>query len=212
MDSEGLVSERKELWLALTKAQALSMGVMKNARNDYAGYDYVSADGMVGQLRQALLSNGLMFTRIGWSLGDGLVISRFMLVHAATGQHIEWTSSMPVIETKGRPSDKAVLGAVTTALSYTLRDLLLVARVDELEVDNRPNDDMMETPKPAPKASAADSSLVAAVKADASSRNGGDVWLQGCLAKASAIDGVKYRSVEELPERFLELMISNGGN
>lgn len=208
MDEEGRMTN-SELFTALAKAQAAANGVMKNARNDYAGYDYVSADGMVTQLRQALLANGLMFTRVGWDVTDTSVVNHFILVHGASGQRFAWDASIPVVETKGRPKDKAVLGAITTALSYTLRDLLLVARVDELEVDNRPNDDMMEqAPQPKPKAN---SSLLAKVQAEAASREGGDVWVTGCLTRASAIDGIRYKTLEDLPVKYLELMLSNGG-
>jgi len=200
------VIKDKHLWSALLKAQAAAGGVMKNARNDYAGYDYVSADGMVGQLRHALLSNGLMFTRLGWRILQGSVDSTFVLVHGESGEYVEWTSSMPVVETKGRPTDKAVLAAVTTALSYALRDLLLVARVDEVEVDNRTTDEFLQ---PVQQSSAV-SSLVRDVMDEADRRDDGGVWVNGCIARASAIDGVKYRTLEELPTRFLELMLSKG--
>ena len=122
---------------ALLRAQAAVAGVQKNARNDFAGYDYVSADGMVGQLRQILLNEGLVFGRRTWEIVEDNVVSHLFLSHAESGERWQWTASMPIVITKGRPADKSVLGALTTCLSYVLRDLLLVPRVDPAQIPGR---------------------------------------------------------------------------
>lgn len=62
----------------------------------------------------------------------------YRLVHES-GESLDFDPfSVPVLPEKGRPIDKAEAGARTYALSYFLRDLLLIPRVDEgTDVDQR---------------------------------------------------------------------------
>jgi len=191
---------------ALLRAQAAVAGVQKNARNDFAGYDYVSADGMVGQLRQILLNEGLVFGRRTWEIVDDNVVSHLFLSHAESGERWQWTASMPIVITKGRPADKSVLGALTTCLSYVLRDLLLVPRVDELEVDNRRNDDVLPTigsssdPRPV--------DLVAEVEKAARAKGAaGETWINGCIERAAALEKRRIRSLNDVPDKYLIKML-----
>jgi hypothetical protein len=55
-----------------------------------------------------------------------------MLLHTS-GERMEITIAWPVVPDRGRPLDKAVASAATTSLSYLLRDLLLMPRVDEAD-------------------------------------------------------------------------------
>lgn len=205
---------KNKLIQALLNAQLSVAGVQKNARNDFAKYDYVSADGMVGQLRLSLLNNGLVFFRRSWSLNNGQVHSVFVLSHPESGESEESAVSMPVVETKGRPSDKAVLGALTTCLSYVLRDLLLVPRVDELEIDNRSNDDVVSKPKVAPAPASAPSAVrgseadavLEEVKKIAASRGDGEAWIEGCLHRASEVEGRDITRLSQMPAAYLRKM------
>ena len=205
---------KNKLIQALLNAQLSVAGVQKNARNDFAKYDYVSADGMVGQLRLSLLNNGLVFFRRSWSLNNGQVHSVFVLSHPESGESEESAVSMPVVETKGRPADKAVLGALTTCLSYVLRDLLLVPRVDELEIDNRSNDDVLSKPKVAPAPASAPSTVggseadavLEEVKKIAASRGDGEAWIESCLHRASEVEGRDITRLSQMPAAYLRKM------
>lgn len=200
------MEDHKEIMAALVQAQRAVAGVEKNARNDFAGYDYVSADGMVRQLRKALLDAGLAFFRSGWHLEGAKVVSEFVLSHPASGSHKVMKAEMPVFEAKGRPMDKAVLGALTTSLSYVLRDLLLVPRVDELEIDNRPSDEPIRTPA-APAAPAAPS-LVEQVQAIALHKPGGpSAYLDQIMQRASELHQRPIRELADMPSELLTKII-----
>lgn len=197
------MEDRKEIMQALVQAQQAVAGVEKNARNDFAGYDYVSADGMVRQLRKALLEAGLAFFRSGWHLDGAKVVSEFVLSHPASGSHKVMRAEMPVFEAKGRPLDKAVLGALTTSLSYVLRDLLLVPRVDELEIDNRASDEPIRRPVPAPAPN-----LVEQVQAIALHKPGGpDAYLGQIMQRASELHQRPIRELADMPVELLTKIV-----
>lgn len=203
------MDEHKQLMAALAEAQIAVNGVEKNARNDYAGYDYVSADGMVRQLRVALLNAGLAFFRAGWHLDGDKVVSEFALVHPKSGAHKTIKAEMPVFEAKGRPLDKAVLGALTTSLSYVLRDLLLVPRVDELEIDNRPSDEpaarIVKKPAAVPAASL---TLVEQVEAIALKKpEGPKAYIEAITKRASDLHRRSITSLSEMPEELLTKIV-----
>jgi hypothetical protein len=201
----------KNLSKALLKAQAEVAGVVKNARNEFAKYDYVSADGMVSQLRNALISNGLLFNRSSWFVEGTalpLVRSNFSLIHVESGEERHFVADVPIVETKGRPADKAVLGAVTTALSYTLRDLLLVPRVDDLEVDNRSDDEVVRRPA-APANASQLSPLAKEVEKESQRRDDGGSWLSSCMERASAVEGRPIKMLSQMPDELLQKMLES---
>jgi hypothetical protein len=202
------MENEKNLSKALLKAQAEVAGVVKNARNEFAKYDYVSADGMVGQLRNALISNGLLFNRSSWFVEGTLVRSNFSLIHVESGEERNFIADVPIVETKGRPADKAVLGAVTTALSYTLRDLLLVPRVDELEVDNRSDDEPIRRPAAAAN-DAQLSTLAKEVEKESQRRDDGGSWLASCMERASAVEGRPIKMLSQMPDELLQKMLES---
>lgn len=202
------MENEKNLSKALLKAQAEVAGVVKNARNEFAKYDYVSADGMVGQLRNALISNGLLFNRSSWFVEGTLVRSNFSLIHVESGEERNFIADVPIVETKGRPADKAVLGAVTTALSYTLRDLLLVPRVDELEVDNRSDDEPIRRPAAAAN-DAQLSTLAKEVEKESQRRDDGGSWLSSCMERASAVEGRPIKMLSQMPDELLQKMLES---
>ena len=133
---------------ALLAAQQKLQGVGKDAKNDHHRYAYVSAEQMIGHARAALHDAGILVYREGWELAeDGVTIaSSVVVVHAASGETQRNTFRWPVVCERGRPIDKAVASALTTSLSYYLRDLLLLPREDEASMDRR--DDRPERPQP----------------------------------------------------------------
>ena len=131
----------------LLVAQGAISGVSKDARNTFHKYAYTSAEGMIGACRDALQRGGVVARRTGWEIvGDGLYVqSRLLVCHGWTGESAESVVVWPIVVEKGRPVDKAVASALTTSLSYWLRDLLCLPREDETgHMDGR-NDDRNET-------------------------------------------------------------------
>jgi len=134
------MSETK-LSAALLGAQKEIKAVGKDATNSFHRYSYVSGDGMVEAARDALHKHGLTVTgskENGLDLmTDPPLASIGYVLRHESGEQCEFHYIMPVIQEKGRPLDKALLGARTTCLSYFLRDLLLIPRVDEDEIERR---------------------------------------------------------------------------
>ena len=144
---------------ALLAAQRALPSVGKDAKNSFHHYAYTSAEGMIGACREALHGAGLALRRAGWKFDGtpegGLVHSQFILTHGETGEAATDEVTWIVVPEKGRPLDKALAGALTSSLGYYLRDLLLVPREDESEMDRR--DDRTYEPRkaaPAPARSA----------------------------------------------------------
>jgi len=127
-----------ELYKALLSAQKAIKGVEKDSENSFQKYKYVSAEDMLIEARAALMGAGLAVFCENWTIQDNHVISMFCLVHAESGQTKTTTVTMPLVEEKGRPRDKAVTTALTYSLGYFLRGLLLVPRVEAgTDVDQR---------------------------------------------------------------------------
>lgn len=133
----------------LASAQANLKAVGKGSTNDFHGYKYTSAEDMLTACRSALLDAGLVCMRDSWSVLEvaGTIYVKSIVTVSCFGttgddKAPEFTTIhkdflYPVCPGNGRPMDKAVSAALTTGLSYWLRDLLLLPRVDGLEVDNR---------------------------------------------------------------------------
>lgn len=147
------MSKTETLATALLAAQRALPSVTKDAKNSFHHYSYVSAEGMIGACREVLHGAGLAVRRAGWKFDGspegGIVTSTFILTHAASGESASDEVTWPAIPEKGRPLDKALAGALTSSLGYYLRDLLLVPREDEAEMDRR-DDRTYEPRKAAP--------------------------------------------------------------
>ena len=126
---------------AIVAAQRGIHMVAKDATNQHHKYAYVSAEQMIEASRKALLGAGLALLRTAARLstieGMPIVSCDYLLLHEG-GESMEF-KELPwlVIEGNGRPLDKAMAGALTTSMGYFLRDLLLIPKGDEAEVDKR---------------------------------------------------------------------------
>ena len=139
----------KELQGALLSAQKAVSNVGKDSKNSFANYDYTSAEAMITQCRKALHKSGLAFARLRWEMkGNELgisVISQYSLTHAESGETLEMMNEM-IVPPNQKQLDKAVLAALTTGLNYTLRDMLMIPRYENVQ----PEVDSMPAPKPLP--------------------------------------------------------------
>lgn len=140
---------------ALRLAQQAMPGVHHDARNQFARYDYVSAESMILHCRGALHSAGLTLSAVSSIIAvvDGVHVTPkggdampLMMMHRVwclahdSGTERTYEQDWPVVVEKGRPLDKAVAGADTASLSYLLRNLLMVPRVEkgtDLNADGR---------------------------------------------------------------------------
>lgn len=130
------MSEKSNIAAALLKAQQALESVKKDATNSFHRYNYTSAEEMIGACRKALHDHGLVATRATWGIDKeigefGAVISTMTLMHAESGERIDAPIAWPIVPEKGRPMDKAIAAALTSSLSYWLRDLLMLAREEE---------------------------------------------------------------------------------
>ena len=120
----------------LFEAQQHVVPVTKDARNDYQGFDYASAESVLQAARAALGAAGVSVARLGIDLeikeGYWILCSTYQVT--GDPQYSEpFVRKFPLVPGKGRPLDKSLAVALTTDLAYTLRDLLLIPRlgVDE---------------------------------------------------------------------------------
>ena len=153
------------LYAALVQAQAAVQPVGKGSFNEHHRYKYASGDDIVAEGRRALNGAGLaLFSAASrttihpytWEDEKGQshediqlrLEIEFRLVHTS-GEALDYPPfSIPVMPEKGRPLDKAEAGARTYALSYFLRELLLIPRVDATdEADPDRRDDRTYEPR-----------------------------------------------------------------
>lgn len=140
---------------ALADAQQKCKAAEKDAVNTYHRYRYASSEAIIIEAKAALADTGLALLPLEQTLnpqGDGWELVRKWLLLHESGESLPMLCHWPVCPEKGRPLDKAVAIAATLSLAYTLRDLLLMPRVDaEDEVAGR-NDTKAQAPPPAPAA------------------------------------------------------------
>ena len=126
---------------ALLAAQSALPSVGKDSKNSFHHYAYTSSEAMIGACRAALHSAGLVLRRSGWKFDGtadgGVVTSQFILSCPASGESVTDEVGWVAIPEKGRPIDKALASALTASLNYFLRDLLMVPREEESEMDKR---------------------------------------------------------------------------
>lgn len=159
------MSKTETLASALLAAQKALPSVGKDAKNSFHHYAYTSAEGMISACREALHGAMLTVRRAGWKFDGspegGIVNSTFVLSHGPTGESVSDEIAWICVPEKGRPIDKAMAGALTSSLGYYLRDLLLVPREDDSEMDRR--DDSTYQPRNATAAPARSNSTTTAV-------------------------------------------------
>lgn len=127
----------KSLISALAKAQAEARGVEKLARNEFARFDYASAEQLIAYATEIMGGHGLALIPSASELLDSdkaattpwVLRQTWTLLHTS-GESLTLTRDWPCTTGKGKPEDKAVAGAYTASLGYLVRDVLLVPRVE----------------------------------------------------------------------------------
>lgn len=141
----------KAIAIALAKAQANARAVEKTSTNEFSKYRYASAESVITEARAALHSVGLALLQLTWDADGEELVVRYLLILAETGETWEPPARRtPILlgamtsegKLKGQPADKAAAVALTYNLAYTLRGLLLLARVAEgTDADQRDDGD-----------------------------------------------------------------------
>ncbi len=141
------------LCAALAAAQKKCRAAAKESENTFHHFKYASAESVFDEAKKAMADTGLALLPLGpklVTLGNG---QYFALDWDAELLHISGESrahkiveGWPVIPDKGRPLDKAFASAITSALSYFLRNLLQMPRVDPAD-DIAGRDDRQAKPK-----------------------------------------------------------------
>lgn len=212
----------KELTGALIAAQKAITSVGKDAKNSFANYDYVSAETMITQCRRALHGAGLVFSRTHWDMKSTdfgvTVVSKYILSHPDSGETMDLVNEM-IVPPNQKQLDKAVLAALTTGLNYSLRDLLLIPRADEPEVDNLPEPEprkkpvAKEQPKAAPKPTASgdlpsgDKVLQAALNLVYGMKPDPVDYEKALLRHAADKYGREFRSAGDLPDEYVKRVV-----
>ena len=144
-------TENGTLMGALMKAQNDLPAFAKDSNNKFADYDYSSADAIIDQSRAVLHKHGLIawVYDISHEIIPGEPVKANLTItlelrHVPTNESIRVKRSAFAEPAKGKPLDKAMLGAETSALGYWLRGLLMAPRLDTQEVSAR--DDMKYDP------------------------------------------------------------------
>lgn len=115
------------------------VAIEKDSRNQHGNYDYVSAEAMIAKTRAAMLELGLVLYRESAEIvhigGVPVLRQDYLLIDTETDQSVGFRQDLPCPERKGTPADKAALASMTTGLNYAIRDLLMVSRGREDQVD-----------------------------------------------------------------------------
>ena len=138
--------KKSQIMGALLEAQKSLWGVTRNARNEFSKYDYTSAENIIGCTRRHLQKAGLVVGRksiqcelVADESKDHTEIkvsSTFFLFHVASEEEITYEFQSIASVSKGNTTDKAIAGSLTQSLAYWLRDLFLLPRVDQNQMNS----------------------------------------------------------------------------
>jgi hypothetical protein len=135
---------------SLVEAQRIARGVEKTQVNAFHRYSYAGTESIILEAKEAMAQTGLALIPRGarmFSIGTRMEPSadpkvprevpqlflarRWSLVHQGGGTLELEEQVWPIVPEKGRPLDKAVAAADTASLGYLLRNVLMLARVEE---------------------------------------------------------------------------------
>lgn len=157
--ADGAKTAAAGVFEAIVLAQAEARQIEKDARNQFHKYNYVSAEAMIHEGKELFSKYGLALVPVSADLSQAppaptgdqdweknsraamLLHTKWVLAHK-DGSTMNIETAWPVAPEKGRPIDKAVAAARTASLSYLIRDLLQIPRVEEgTDLDGDDRDD-----------------------------------------------------------------------
>jgi hypothetical protein len=186
---------------ALAAAQQKCRGASKDSRNNFHGYRYASAEAVITEAKSALADTGLALVPIEQEIAESggryQLHRRFLLTHES-GECLPLSVSWPAICDRAKPLDKAAGAAATSSLSYLLRDLLLMPRIDDVD------DVAARADKPQPAADRATTEQLKKLKEFKDDLGiGADAW-RGIIARRG-VGSAKELSVTQAEELVSKL-------
>ena len=151
------VKKLATIWEAILQARSIVEPIAKDShcKMGGGGYDFLSTEKILLECMPILNDCGLVILPQDqqFDVVEDVPVMRmkFVLVHAPSGEKIELPHVMPIENM--RQATKGSLAVRTTALSYVIRDILTLPRVEEKmpEVDN-PDGGYSKKAKPVAKA------------------------------------------------------------
>lgn len=142
---------------ALATARDRCKAASKDGYNDFHKYKYASADEVILTAKEALAGTGLAIipqaqelTVVSAGNLSLYALNRTIFLSHSSGEYVPLTiRGWPVVPERGRPLDKAFAVALTTSLSYLLRDLLQMPRGDDADMNKRDDTKAQAAPPPA---------------------------------------------------------------
>lgn len=143
---------------ALALARDKCKAAAKSSRNTHHGYAYASADEVIDTASEALHGSGLAVIPVSEELtvlGSGQLaiyaLNRELMLTHSSGEFVPLeVRGWPVVPDRGRPLDKAYAIALTSSLSYKLRDLLQMPRGTQDDVAAQDDRQTPASPPPQP--------------------------------------------------------------
>jgi len=147
-----------KLSAALATARDRCKMATKDKTNEFHKYRYASADEIILTAKEALADTGLAIipqrqkmTVIGAGNQSSYALDRTIFLSHSSGEYVPLTlEGWPVILERGKTLDKAFATALTTSMSYLLRDLLQMPRGDEQDMNARHDAPVKEKPAAKP--------------------------------------------------------------
>ncbi len=141
---------RPNLAAALARAILACHPVRHDGEVKYGGtqYTYASSEAILLEGRRAMAEAGIVLIPVEHSVNgherEGPdryeLVRKFLLLHTS-GESVTVGMAWPIIPQQGRALDKATAAADTLSLSYFVRDLLLMPRVDPADEVNQRRDE-----------------------------------------------------------------------
>ena len=145
-----MTTKKTTLIQALVAAQSEADRIAKDSRNDFARFDYTSAESMMEMWTAISARHGFSLYPAALSI-DGDTLRGCWVLEHVSGDTRDIQVDWPIVEAKGKPRDKALATARTSSLGYLIRDLLIAHRVHPTDDMDHPTWSQTEPPPPAPK-------------------------------------------------------------
>lgn len=193
--------KRPTLSQALARAQASADRIVKDSTNQFARFDYTSAESLMEMWTKIGETHGLTLYPAALNIEGDNLRTCWILEHADSEATREIRMDWPIVEAKGKPRDKAVASARTSSLGYLIRDLLVAPRVHPTDDMDHPRWSQPEKkaapPAPAPRKKAPQKPVKASAPSESAkpqtwaSKHAGRLLAAGLTPEEA--EGVAYR-------------------